>query len=713
MRFARRPLGRAWIGILVFICSTALFAIERPALRVDSYVINADLTPAKHHIRAVAELKFTALDDISSAVFDLNNGLRIISVIDISGRTLPVERFSQDNAVRISLPQPVAKNSSSALTFSYEGDLYSADDSPVEGLKLGYIGDDAIYLLYPGRWFPVNNYGINRFAAEINIAVPPGYTVVGSGRQSRGAFANLQLKESFSNLAEAAAQAASSEPEGAPVLKRGAKTRSARRRGSPASEPTLNAPGKTIFSFNWEKASFPGSIIAGKFQESSDTANGANIHVYFDAAHKQFAPQYAQTAVKEFQFFSGLYGPAVSATLNVVQLPDDTVPFAWAPEIAAVATRAITAKVDYRLLANCIAHQWWGVSISPASTEDVWLRDGAARYSEARYVESAAGEAGYQEAMKDIDVGALAYDNIPLASVGKLDPFSPQAQSLATEKGATIMSMLRWVIGDPAFMKTMRQFGFLYAGKPASVDDLKKLAEQNYGQPLNWFFTQWLDSTGAPAFTDKYTVYRLGNGKGFRVSGEIKQDLDLFRMPVELRIDTNGKPETKRIEVTGTDSPYSVETYGEPRKITVDPNDRVLKNSPNLKVRVAILRGEQLVQQGDLAGALTQLQKALDINKNSSLAHYRIAEVFFQQHNFQAAADAYREALNGDGDPHWTEVWSHVQLGKIFDMTDQRQRAINEYRQAIETTDNTSGALDEARKYLTAPYRAAAKNTVG
>ena len=119
------------------------------------------------------------------------------------------------------------------------------------------------------------------------------------------------------------------------------------------------------------------------------------------------------------------------------------------------------------------------------------------------------------------------------------------------------------------------------------------------------------------------------------------------------------------------------------------------------------------MQQGDLAGALTELQKALDINKNSSLAHYRIAEVFFQQHNFQAAADAYREALNGDGDPRWTEVWSHIQLGKIFDMTDQRQRATNEYRQAIETNDNTSGALDEARKYLTAPYRAASKNTVG
>src|SRR5262249_52281211 len=157
-----------------------------------------------------------------------------------------------------------------------------------------------------------------------------------------------------------------------------------------------------------------------------------------------------------------------------------------------------------------------------------------------------------------------------------------------------------------------------------------------------------------------------------------------------LKIDTDGKPEVKRIEVSGTDSPYTVETYGRPRKISVDPSDRVLKESPNLKLRVAILKGEQLVQQGDLAGALTQLQKALEFNKTSSLAHYRIAEVFFQQRNYQAAADEYRAAKDGDGDPRWTEVWSHVQLGKIFDITDQRSRAVNEYRQAIELNDDTS-----------------------
>jgi Tfp pilus assembly protein PilF len=198
----------------------------------------------------------------------------------------------------------------------------------------------------------------------------------------------------------------------------------------------------------------------------------------------------------------------------------------------------------------------------------------------------------------------------------------------------------------------------------------------------------------------------MGNSKakGFRVVGQIAQDLDLFRMPVELKIDTDGKTETKRIDVTGTDSAFSVDTFGRPRRITIDPNNDLLKNSADIRLRAGIQRGQAMVQQGDLTGALAEFNKALEINKNSSLAHYRIAEVFFIQHNYQASANAYRDCLNGDGEPRWTEVWSHIQLGKIFDITGQRERATNEYRQAIQTNDNTQGALDEARRYLQKAY---------
>jgi tetratricopeptide (TPR) repeat protein len=124
-----------------------------------------------------------------------------------------------------------------------------------------------------------------------------------------------------------------------------------------------------------------------------------------------------------------------------------------------------------------------------------------------------------------------------------------------------------------------------------------------------------------------------------------------------------------------------------------------------MQLRVAILRGQQLVGQGDLTGALSEYEKALQVNATSSLASYRIAEVFLLQRNYQSAANSFRDALRGDDDPKWTEVWSHIKLGNIFDATGQRDRAVNEYRQALQTNDNTQGALSEARKYLKAPYK--------
>jgi tetratricopeptide (TPR) repeat protein len=456
----------------------------------------------------------------------------------------------------------------------------------------------------------------------------------------------------------------------------------------------------------YDKASFPGTIVAGSFGDYYSTDAGIELHVYFKPLHKDLASAYAETAVKEFTYFITLFGPPSSNVLRVVELPDGTVPSAWAPQLAALSSRGITPKTNYRLLANTLAHQWWGASVSPASRNDWWVEDGFARYSEARYIESAAGTGALQEAVKDMSVGALAYDTVPLSSAGKLDLFSPEFQSLVTDKGAMILHMLRWVVGDQKFDQSMRDFYTQYQGKEATVEDFRAVVEKAYGDKLTWFFSQWLDSTGAPEFKTKYTVYRLGNNKGFRVVGQIGQDLDLFRMPVELKIDTDGKTETKRIDVTGTDSAFSVDTFGRPRRISLDPQNWLLKNSPEIRLRAGIQRGQSLVQQGDLAGALSEFNKALDINKNSSLAHYRIAEIFFLQHNYQASANAYRDSLNGDGDPRWTEVWSHIQLGKIFDITGQRERATNEYRQAIQTNDNTQGALDEARRYLQKAYEA-------
>ena len=150
----------------------------------------------------------------------------------------------------------------------------------------------------------------------------------------------------------------------------------------------LTSVGKT-FTFEWTRPSFPGTIIAGNFQESSSNVVGLNLHVFFKPVHKDMASNYTETAVREFQFYSARLGPPLSNNLNIVEIPDDTVPSAWTPEIAAIASRALSGKANYRLLANTIAHQRWGADVSPATRSDWWLSDGFARYSEARYVESA------------------------------------------------------------------------------------------------------------------------------------------------------------------------------------------------------------------------------------------------------------------------------------------------------------------------------------
>jgi tetratricopeptide (TPR) repeat protein len=101
---------------------------------------------------------------------------------------------------------------------------------------------------------------------------------------------------------------------------------------------------------------------------------------------------------------------------------------------------------------------------------------------------------------------------------------------------------------------------------------------------------------------------------------------------------------------------------------------------------------------------LKEFQKALEVNRNSSLAHYRVGDLFFLQSNDQSAATEFREVLKGDLDPKWTEVWADIHLGMIYDLHGQRDRAVNEYNHAIRTKDNTQGAQEEAAKYLKAPY---------
>jgi aminopeptidase N len=649
MRVSQIALLFALFAALTFAPAVAVAQAQKPTINITAYDIDAQIDPDAHTLKATAKVTFTPLQPIDTAVFQLHSALKVDKVTDGASHVLSGERGT-DATIRLTLQTPLAKGQSTTFTFEYGGVLSGAEESPVEGLKLASIGSPISYLLYPARWFPMTGYLTDRFTADIHLTVPLGYRAIGSGAVT-----------------------------------------------------PLGQSGGT-FEFKWTKPGFPGTIIAGKFNPPLAAPSASYVHIWTTDARKATAPDFADTAAKEFNYFTGIFGPAESVHFDVVELPDDTLPAFWAPEIAAIPGGRMT-KANSRLLANTVAHQWWGSQVSPATLSDAWITNGMCRYGELMYVEDEGGQTALERAVVDISASALAYDTIPLSGIGRDDVFSPEFQSMTFDKGAMVFHMLRWEVGDDSFHNILKALLNQYADKPVRTADFIKVAESSSQQQLTAFFAQWIDGTGAPAFNNKYTVYRLGNNKGFRTIGEIGQDLDLFSMPVELKIETDGKTEIKRIDVVGTDSQYVVDTFGRPRHISLDPNNWVLKNTPDMQVRIAILRGQQMIAQGDTTAAIAEYQKALTANPNSSLASYRIGEALFNLRNYQASANAYRDALRGDDDPKWTEVWSHIQLGKIFDVTGQRDRAVNEYRQAVQTNDNTQGALNEARLYLQSPYK--------
>ncbi len=656
-------LQLSFLSVLVLVTVTlgasqplAAQRAERSALAITGYVIDAEIDTATHHLAAKTVVAFTPPEGADEVSFGFHPALKITKITDDAGKLLTGERLA-DGTIRLTPAKPFASGQSVHWTFEYEGVITGKEDGPVEGLRLAAIEEPITYLLYPARWFPTTGFMTDRFTAQMRIKVPQGMKVFASGAVGAG-------------------------------------------------HPVTLADGKPgdEFDFDWTRPGFPGTIIAGRFV-GPFTGGSGNVKVYLTVAHQANGNQVADTAAKQYDFFTDSFGAPESPHLNLVELPDDTLPAAWAPELAAVMGSRIADKSGVRLISNTLAHQWWGSEVSPRTLNDAWITNGMARYGELMYLEEESGKTALKNALEDVSAGALAYDTIPLSSAGRLSPFSPEFQSMTLEKGAMIFHMLRGEIGDKAFLATLKGALSQYTDKSIRAEDFYNVAEAQSQQQLTPFFAQWVDGTGAPTFEKKYTVYRLGNGKGFRTIGEITQDLDLFRMPVEVRVETDGKTETQKIDVVGTDSQFVIDTFGRPRRINLDPGDWVLKSSPDLQVRIAILKGQQLVAQGDLMGALAEYQKALAANPQTSLANYRIGEVLFTQRNYQASVNSFREALRGDGDPSWTEVWSHIEIGKIFDLTGQRDRAVNEYRLAVQTNDNTQGALNEARLYLQKPYK--------
>jgi hypothetical protein len=638
----------------------------------EHYDISATLDSTRQSISAIAKIEFRASEVSSNIRVELHPNLIVSDVKTAEGKSLGFGRDSTNPLyVLVTLATPVQARGQVTLTFSYSGMLANEENSPVPGVRAAVIGRDDAYLLLPSRWFPLTNYPSNRYTATFHLNVPDTFAVAGSGKA------------------------------GSPT---------------PLAGKTGAEGGRLLYTFECKSPGPHGTFVAGNLQLNPKQSEGIDVAVYAPRSDSANAQGFADDVARAVTVFSDMFGGLKDPDFTVIQLPDGTLRDFSAPGVLLLSRRLWEPKTAERTIARLVAAQWFGDSVLPASPWDVWVTDGLARYCEELYAEQSAGREAGLRAVDEFAVGALMYeDAAPIAQAARLAPYSSDYRSVVLNKGAMVFHMLRALMGDVAFKSLLHDFAVQYAGKTARIEDLINMSDQHVqaaAKPgevppnLRAFFAQWLNSTGVPDFTLDYVVYRTP--KGFRVVGKIKQPIDTFSMPVQIRIDTEGNPETKWVDVLGLESPFTVETFGRPKPsgIKIDPNNLVLKGSTSLRARAAIARGEELAEQGLYYDAIRQYQRALSIQPGRPLANFRMGEAFFYQKNYQAAANAFRESLQAVPEPSekWTEVWGHIYLGKIFDLLGQRERAVNEYSKAKQTNDDTGGAQLEAERWLKKAY---------
>jgi aminopeptidase N len=666
-------ITRRFIGpLILFLTVAASAAAQAPRtfpFRATNYDVQVQLQPESQTLTALVKVDFAAKEVGRTLLVELHPDLHITSVKSSSGQLLNFQRDNNDPVyVSVGLPETATPGKQVSVTFEYNGPISNEEDSPTKGVRFGSIDKTSAYLLLPARWFPLTDFPSNRYTGTFRIIVPESFVVVGTG--------TVQAPKSMPGLGK--------------------------------------GPGQSEYLFKSDRPAPVGTFVAGPLQLSPVQTEGYQFSVYTSPAQASTATAYADSVAHILSYFTDGFGALESQpNLTIAQMPDGSLDGFSAPGLLLVSEHMWPSKPNEELLSQLVAGQWWGDRVLAATPSDVWLTDGLSHYSAAMYSEQADGVAGLHRALEDFAVGALMYEaETPIVQARRIPAYSEQYQSVVDDKGAMVFHMLRAEIGDDNFTALLKEFYKDREGKTATIDEFEKLAARKPpptkpgDPPLNLvaFFSQWLNSTGVPEFKMEYITYRTP--KGFKVVGKIHQDLDTFRMPVDVKIDTEGNPEFKKILVNGTTSSFVMETFGRPKPngITIDPNNVLLKSSPRLRVRAAVARGEGFAGQGKYYEAIQEYQKALDLAPNNSLADFRMGEAMFYQKNYQAGANSFRAALGGDLDPRWIGVWSHIYIGKIYDLLGQRERAVNEYSLAQHTNDDTAGAQAEAGRYLQKAY---------
>ncbi|HEU4789617.1 MAG TPA: M1 family aminopeptidase [Flavobacterium sp.] len=508
-------------------------------LRVNPNTQNYDITyhelrftvdPANYYISGVVTTTFTALSDLSTVTFDLTNQLTVSSVTQ-NGLALAFTQNSNNELV-ITLPSMLNLGTSATVVISYSGAPANGEQAFTTST---HNASPVLYTLsepYGARdWWPCKQ-DLNDKADNIDVYItaPSQYISVANGIET--------------------------------------------------TTPIISGPYKTThFHHGYPIPAYLVAIAVTNYsvynQTGGTTPNQYPIINYiYPETLASVSTQLDQTPLilnlyenlfEIYPFHSEKYGHAQ---------------FGWGGGMEHT-TVSFMVSFERDLIAHEMAHQWFGDKITCGSWKDIWLNEGFATYVAALVIENFDGQASFvNEKSKMISNitsktnGAIYLTDAELTDVNRI--FDSR---LTYNKGAMVLNMLRFKMGDALFFQGIKNYlkDINLAYKYAKTPDLQSHLEAVYGSSLAEFFNDWIYNQGYPIYN--ITAQNLGGGQAKFTVNQTQSDASVsyFEMPVPIRVfGTGGQQLDLVLNNTVNGESFTENVPFTISSITFDPNKNII-----------------------------------------------------------------------------------------------------------------------------------------
>ena len=270
--------------------------------------------------------------------------------------------------------------------------------------------------------------------------------------------------------------------------------------------------------------------------------------------------KYAQVLIHEF-VAGGMENTSATALLDNIAVYD---------------ARARLDDSPVSLIAHELAHQWWGDVVTCKDWRHLWLNESFATYFDPLYHEYLLGRDEFDYLIYRNQLSGIAVDRRlgrkPIVSVGS---YGDNVYS----RGSTVLHMLRFVLGDTLFWRSIRHYITKHQFQSVETNDFKVAIEEATGQNLSWFFDQWIYRAGYPVFD---LSYRFSDStRTVSLSVRQIQAMDsltgVFRTPVEIEITASGTSAVHRVHLTSGDTTLVLPAPTRPDLVLFDRGNWILK----------------------------------------------------------------------------------------------------------------------------------------